>query len=362
MPACFHIYNKGVEKRTIFSDDEDYNVFVGYLAEYLTSPAKPEDVKTEFTVNGRTYQGVPHQPKNYYNQVELIAYDLKPDHFHLMLIQKADGAIEKLMRSLCTRYSMYFNKKYNRRGRLLEGPYKSVELAGVTQMMYLTYHLHRGSKHSSYEDYMGIRNTSWVRPSVVLAFFDRSQNEYFKGKNGYRNFIENYELKPGELKILEGLLIDGIHETEAVVEAQAEPAVEVPPVEVAHTKPRIGEFLVTTAGVFVLLVALGIRNINTLQATNDNALTALPSPAIPTPQVAGVEEVVPEKVVISDENESVNIRSLPTVGSDTIGKAYRGDVFEVVNQEDGWYQVKLINGSVGYLSTEHAEIVGGQEQ
>ena len=31
----YHVYNRGVEKRPIFQDDQDYSVFLSYLKEYL---------------------------------------------------------------------------------------------------------------------------------------------------------------------------------------------------------------------------------------------------------------------------------------------------------------------------------------
>ena len=32
----YHIYNRGVEKRIIFKDDQDYKVFLSYVKEYLS--------------------------------------------------------------------------------------------------------------------------------------------------------------------------------------------------------------------------------------------------------------------------------------------------------------------------------------
>ena len=120
-----HIYNKGVEKRILFNDEEDYAVFLNFLKDYLSALKDPDSLKKDFKVNGRTFQGTPHQPKNYFNQVELLAYSLMPDHFHLILHQKTRGSLESFIRSLCTRYSIYYNKKYQRTGSLFEGPYKS---------------------------------------------------------------------------------------------------------------------------------------------------------------------------------------------------------------------------------------------
>ena len=118
----FHIYNKGVEEKIIFSDGEDYRVFLRFLEEYLTTPQDPENTKKTFQIHGRTFRGTPHQPKNYFNAVELVAYSLMPNHFHLALSQVTKGSVENFIRSLCTRYSIYFNKKYTHSGPLFAGP------------------------------------------------------------------------------------------------------------------------------------------------------------------------------------------------------------------------------------------------
>jgi len=43
-----------------------------------------------------------------------------------MIHQIKKGNIEIFMRSLLVRYSMYFNKRYERVGSLFQGPYKSI--------------------------------------------------------------------------------------------------------------------------------------------------------------------------------------------------------------------------------------------
>ena len=40
--SYYHIYNRGVEKRLIFQDDQDYAVFLSYLQNYLM----PKDIKS----------------------------------------------------------------------------------------------------------------------------------------------------------------------------------------------------------------------------------------------------------------------------------------------------------------------------
>ena len=55
--SYYHIYNRGVEKRTIFEDDQDYKVFLKYLKEYLSPPPDLSKIKESFTLQGYTFQG-----------------------------------------------------------------------------------------------------------------------------------------------------------------------------------------------------------------------------------------------------------------------------------------------------------------
>ena len=372
--AYSHIYNKAVEERSLFNNQEDYEVFLGYLNDYLTIPPDPEKVKKSFSVNGRTFQGVPHQPKNYFNKVELIAYSLLPDHFHLLANQKLPGTLEKLIRSLCTRYAIYYNKKYQRSGSLFIGPYKSVQIKDVSQLLHLTRYFHHESfkekgdlknlnndSYSSYEDYLGITSNPWVKPQVVLTYFDKSENDYFKGIDGYKNFVESYILKPDETRMLEKIVIESVpehlekrdlkpKEIESFKEVHAEP--------VSESRPKIPAFIATATAVFVFLFALGIKNIKTSVALTENSVTSTPS----APQVSGAEDVQPETktlvIKIGDGSESVNIRTEPSTKSEIVGKAFDGDTYELISKEEDWYQIKPDNGSNAFISTKYAVIEG----
>jgi len=187
--AYRHIYNKGIENGNIYRDKEDYETFISYLKQYLSEPDDPKNIKKVFTVNGRSFQGIPHQPKNYFNKIELIAYSLMPNHFHLILDEMTKNSLEGFIRSLCTRYSMYFNKKHERSGSLFESPYKSIQVSKTSDLLYLTRHLHYGynknsttptDSHSSYADFVGIRDTPWIKSDVIFASLGSSENSLFK--------------------------------------------------------------------------------------------------------------------------------------------------------------------------------------
>ncbi len=164
-----HIYNRGISDQHIFRDKADFATFVGFLKEYLSPVNIQESRKQTFIVRGRTFNGVPHQPKNYHGHIELSAYSLLPDHFHLLIKQISERSLEKLMRSLSTRYSIYFNKKYKRSGPVFEGPYKSVVLNDAeTQHLIRYIHNEVHQDFSSHLEYLGKRKSEWITITDVV--------------------------------------------------------------------------------------------------------------------------------------------------------------------------------------------------
>ena len=53
----YHIYNRGVEKRTIFQDKQDYKVFLSYLKYSLSEPPKKGEMMKTFTLQGSPFKG-----------------------------------------------------------------------------------------------------------------------------------------------------------------------------------------------------------------------------------------------------------------------------------------------------------------
>lgn len=274
-----HIYNKGVDDRVIFNDGQDYETFQAFLNDYLSAPKDPESVKKDFKVNGRTFRGTPHQPKNYLNKVELIAYSLMPNHFHLLLHQVTEGSLESFIRSLCTRYSIYFNKKYQRTGSLFQGPYKSVHIQDELRLLYLTRYLHQAKGRCSYEEYLGERETSWVKPKVIMSHFGK----FGKNVSDYKLFVEKYELDQKEKGLLEGITFES--DTEHLQrrdlsrdeKAYQEKVQNTPPalglnIDISEYRSNIPHFLAISTAVFVLLVTLGIGNIILSNTKNSQRL------------------------------------------------------------------------------------------
>ena len=209
----YHIYNRGVEKRLLFQDQQDYSVFLGYLKEYLlpkdddfllkqlASPNTPRDEKQKILKILRL--------NNFSGTISLLAYCLMPNHFHFLIKQTTPLAIDQLMNSMGTRYTMYFNRKYKRVGRLYQDVYKAVNVWRYEYLLQLSRYIHKQaigvqgdplfSQPCSYADYMGLKTSAWVKPGEILAYF--SQRAPIED---YAQFVQEQD----DFERLKGLTLD----------------------------------------------------------------------------------------------------------------------------------------------------------
>lgn len=125
----YHLYNRGTEKRLIFLDknDYDYFLFLMYICNTVKS-IKLRDVGNNFDREETI--------------VDIGAYCLMPNHFHILVHEKTEGGISKYMLKLMTGYSMYLNKKYKRTGKLYEGVFKSIHANSDRYLKYLYSYIH----------------------------------------------------------------------------------------------------------------------------------------------------------------------------------------------------------------------------
>jgi len=201
----YHIYNRGVDKRTIFKDEQDYGVFLNYLKYYLSPLPKLTPLRKITIREDKKYQISDYKCKNYHQAITLLAYCLMPNHYHLFVKQTESRNIELFMKSLGTRYAMYFNKRSKRSGTLFEGNYKAVLVDSDEQLIHLSRYIHLNphpkplnSQPSSYPDYLRLKHTSWLHPKDVL--------KHFKSSLAYKKFVQNPD--QSALSIISDLTLD----------------------------------------------------------------------------------------------------------------------------------------------------------
>lgn len=127
----YHIYNRGNNKMKIFIDSEDYDFFMLRLNQNLSKI--PISEKTR----GYAIKNLPT------DAFELECFCLMSNHFHLLLKQNTDLPLSKLILKVCTSYSKYFNKKYNRVGSLFQDEFKAVHITSHGQLMGTIDYIHQ---------------------------------------------------------------------------------------------------------------------------------------------------------------------------------------------------------------------------
>lgn len=206
----YHIYNRGVEKRKIFQDQQDYSTFLSYLKTYL-SPKDEASLRTSLEDPEISWKEKEKILKllrlnNFADTINLLCFCLVPNHFHFLLKQLDERSLPKFLASLSTRYSMYFNRKYERVGPLFQDIYKAVLVETDAQLLHLSRYIHlhvldstpqgpalRKEQPSSYPNYLGSVSQEWVKPDEILAFFKTAQRTSLTDFFSYQSFVETYK-------------------------------------------------------------------------------------------------------------------------------------------------------------------------
>ena len=205
--GIYHVYNRGVEKREIFLDHQDYVVFLRILKDALSPRSDKKMIQIDVTLKGSTFKGVPRQPKIFYKEIDLIAYCLMPNHFHFLLKQKKEQSMHQFLHSVSIRYAMYFNKRYHRVGKLFQNIYKAALVSEEPYFLHVSRYIHLNPKeiiediekaYSSYAEYTGKRHTPWVKTDMVLSSFGTNDSIISKRYHGYKEFVESSKEKSSE--------------------------------------------------------------------------------------------------------------------------------------------------------------------
>lgn len=145
----YHIYSRGVGKMKIFIDDYDYLFFMNLIER--------------------------HQDKG----LELFCFTLMPNHFHFLIKNMEEYGASHFLQKILSIYSLYFNKKYNRKGVVFESRFKS--------------------KHIDSEEYLKhLKNYIWYNPIKLIRPEYKSIDLFLKRielTKIEKNYAKNYRYK-----------------------------------------------------------------------------------------------------------------------------------------------------------------------
>jgi len=192
---CYHIYNRGNEKQKIFKDKADYNRFI-LLLYYANSvePVHIQSIKKDLKIfHGQSLKKMNEKGETL---VDIGAWCLMPNHFHILIKEKENGGISKFLLKLATGYSMYFNKRYDRIGSLLQGSFKAEHVGDDNYLKYLFSYIHLNPIKLFQSDWKerGIKDSAKAI-DFLKSYYYSSYLDYLNDNRGYR-FILNKEPFP----------------------------------------------------------------------------------------------------------------------------------------------------------------------
>ena len=187
--AYYHVYNRGVEKREIFQDQEDYFVFINNLKRYLEPGflLERKDPKTK--------KPIFVTPNYSYDKITLMSFCLMPNHFHLLVKLKKQKGLTDLMKKVCTNYTNYFNEKNDRIGKLCQAIYKAVPVTTGEHFLHLSRYIHLNPlemvSKSSLKDYR-FSSYYYINKNIKEGWlcWDEVLGDMTVAR--YKDFVESY--------------------------------------------------------------------------------------------------------------------------------------------------------------------------
>jgi putative transposase len=169
--ALHHIIIRGIEKRSIFRDDQDRDNFLERLGRILSETSTP-----------------------------CYAWALMHNHSHLLL-RTGRAPIATVMRRLLTGYAQQFNRRHNRHGQLFQNRYKSILCEEDPYLLELVRYIHLNPLRASivtefkqlksyhycgHAVLMGTTKHAWHHKDYVLKYFGRAERQ---ARKEYASFV-----------------------------------------------------------------------------------------------------------------------------------------------------------------------------
>ncbi len=193
----YHIFNRGVERRNIFTNTKEYKRALEVMKYYRFTNPFPRYSQFINLNNDRRNDILESLYTRNQIEVQIIVYCFMPNHFHFLLRQETEGGISRFISNFSNSYSKFFNTKHQRVGPLFQGPFKAVRMENHEQLIHLSRYIHLNPvssylvkenyldnyNWSSFHEYLNITQESFVNKSIVMTGF--------KDTDDYRKFVHD---------------------------------------------------------------------------------------------------------------------------------------------------------------------------
>jgi len=163
----YHLYNRGSRAKEIFFEDKNYTYFLRLLS-----------VNTEK------------------HAVQIAAYCLMPNHYHLIVKQEAGGKISKLIQSTIISYVQAVNKQFHFSGSLFQGKAKAKIIDSDEYAIQVVRYIHfnpvRANLVEKPEQWKYSDFSRWIGKLDVISGILGNRTGCFVDAVDYLAYVESY--------------------------------------------------------------------------------------------------------------------------------------------------------------------------
>lgn len=208
----YHVFNRGTDKRNIFVSQFDLKRFLKSLKEF--NAIKPAGSLYAISFLEPNLQSQRRKKR----LVNIIAYCLNPNHFHLILQQVNKNGISEFLKRLTGGYAWYFNNKNKRSGVLFQGKFKAKHIDSNEYLLHLSAYVNLNNfvhqlsgptaklSASSWDEYVDKTDTFLCKKDIILKQFGDVEEFKEFAQNSLKDIIERKERS----KELQKLLLEEI--------------------------------------------------------------------------------------------------------------------------------------------------------
>lgn len=207
----FHLVNRGVEKRKVFTRDKDFLRFIYNLYDFndIENVSLPYFERRQKLDIGR--------PKE--ELVDILCWALGPTHPHIFIQEKINGGVSVFSKKVFGGYTKYFNEANDREGVLFQGKTKIIKVTRDSHFIYLPFYIManpidliepgwreegirdfkkvidflKNYKYSSFPDLIGEENFSFViNKKLFYKFFNTDEKKF---KEGFIEWLNAHRYK-----------------------------------------------------------------------------------------------------------------------------------------------------------------------
>ena len=143
-----HITQRSAGREPMFIEDDEYLFMMGLMKEIADS-----------------------------HSLKIFALCLMPNHMHILMSPDEENLYDA-MRDLFSRYVMWFNQKYERRGHLVGGPYRQAVCLDDSYLLAASLYIHlnpvKANLAESVSDYRWTSSRLYCEPDSPASFVDAS--------------------------------------------------------------------------------------------------------------------------------------------------------------------------------------------